>query len=119
MGEFEEFEYERTKSKKTESMKKNIAGFIDGIMIILIYCISFFSNISFFTKLSDSYKILYIFVLFIIYRLITIISFNRTIGMILIGIEFAKETKTELNLKEKLLTIIMVYVNGTDCFDKK
>lgn len=108
------FEHERT-----ESIKKNIAGLIDGILIIIIYCISFFLNISFFINLSDAYKVLFIFIVFMVYRLITIMSFKRTVGMILIGIEFAKENRTELNLKEKLLTTIMLYVNGVDCFDRK
>ena len=115
----EEFEYGKTKSEKTELLKKNIAGFIDGIIIILIYCISFFSNISFFINSTDFFKVLYIFIIFIIYRLTTILTFKRTIGMILIGIEFAKKNKTELNLKERLLTIMMIYINGIDCFNRK
>ena len=117
MNEFDEFE--STKSRKTDSVKKNIAGFIDGIILIIFYSIFFFLNISYFINLSDTFKMLYIFAIFFIYRLITIMTINRTIGMILIGIKFSKEDGTELNVKEKLLTVVMVYINNVDCFNIK
>ncbi len=119
MGKFDEFDHETTKSKRTDFVRKNIAGFIDALIVIIFYCISFFSNISFFIKLTDSNKVLYIFAFFLIYRLISIITIKRTIGMFLLGIEFSKEDETKLNLKEKLLATVMVYVNDVDCYNKK
>ncbi|WP_345094960.1 hypothetical protein [Flavobacterium chungnamense] len=116
MEEFEEFD---NGTIKTDSVKKNIAGLIDAIVIIIFYCISYFLNISYFINLIDTFKILYIFAIFLIYRLVSIIIIKRTLGMTLVGIEFSKGDRTELNLKEKLLTIIMVYINGVDCFNKK
>jgi len=116
MEEFEEFDHGTTKA---DSVKKNIAGLIDAIIVIIFYCISIFSNISYFVNLIDTFKVLYIFAIFLIYRLVSIIIIKRTLGMTLVGVEFSKGDGTELNLKEKLLTIIMVYINGVDCFNKK
>ena len=116
MEEFKEFD---RGAKKTDLVNKNIAGSIDAVIIIIIYCILLFSNITYFINLTDNFKILYIFAFFFIYRLISVMTIKRTVGMSLLGIEFSKEDGTELNLKEKLLTIIMVYINGVDCFNKK
>ncbi|MDR7847119.1 hypothetical protein RIU21_10110 [Riemerella anatipestifer] len=118
MENFEEFEYEKNRSAKADLIKKNIAGTIDAIIVIMLYCILLLSKYyTICNNMTDNYKILYIFAIFIIYRLITIITIKRTIGMILIGIEFSKKDGTRLNLKEKLLATMMVYENNVEYYN--
>lgn len=119
MKESEDFNFTQKKVAKAEALYKNIAGCIDAIAILFLYLISFVTRISFFIPLADSYKILYIFALFIVYRLVIILITGRTIGMYLLGMTFLKEDQTALNTTEKLCAALMVYLNGIDCYATK
>jgi len=119
MKESEDIDFTKKRVIEAEWLYKNIAGFIDAIGILILYLISFVAKISFFLPLADFYKVLYIFALFIVYRLVTILIMDRTIGMYLLGMAFLKEDQTALNTKEKLCAAVMVYIHDIDCYATK
>ena len=118
MNEFKEFE--NYDLKKSGVLRKNGAGIIDAILVILIQTALF----HYYPKLSNviefqnplSLLFFYVFVLFIIYRFLTIFAFGKTIGMAILNMRFAKRNETKLSFKEQILSVLMIYTNTVDCY---
>ncbi|SHG92055.1 RDD family protein [Flavobacterium fluvii] len=120
MTEFKEFENDNYELKKTEVLRKNGAGIIDAILVLVIQTTLF----HYFPKLSNliefpnqlSFMFFYVFVIFIMYRFLTIFAFGKTIGMAILNMQFAKRNETKLSFKEKTLSVVMIYTNTVDCY---
>jgi hypothetical protein len=120
MNEFKDFETENYELKKSGVLRKNGAGLIDAILVILLQTALF----HYFPELSNaidfpnelSFMLFYTFLIFIIYRFITIFSLGKTIGMAVLNMKFAKPNQTQINIKEKILSVLMIYTNTIDCY---
>lgn len=118
MTEFKEFE--NYDLKKSGALRKNGAGIIDAILVIILQTTLFHyypklsSVIEFPNPLNSMF--VYVFVLFIIYRFLTIFAFGKTIGMAILNMQFAKRNETKLSFKEKILSVLMIYTNTVDCY---
>ena len=121
MTEFKEFENNNYNLKKSDVLRKNGAGIIDAILVLVAQTTLFHyypklsSVIAFPNPLSTLF--FYVFVLFIIYRFLTIFAFGKTIGMAVLNMQFAKQNETKLSFKEKLLSVLMIYTNTVDCYN--
>lgn len=121
MTEFKEFENNNYNLKKSDVLRKNGAGIIDAILVLVAQTTLF----HYYPKLSNliefpnplSSMFFYVFVLFIIYRFLTIFAFGKTIGMAVLNMQFAKQNETKLSFKEKLLSVLMIYTNTVDCYN--
>jgi len=120
MNEFKEFDNENYKLKKSDGLRKNGAGLIDAILVILTQTAVF----HYFPELSNliafqsvlSFMLFYVLLIFIIYRSITIFTLGKTLGMAVLNMKFAKRNQTELSFKEKFLAVLMIYTNTVDCY---
>lgn len=120
MTEFKELENNNYNLKKSDVLRKNGAGIIDAILVLVTQTILF----NYYPKLSSviafpnplSAMFFYVFVLFIIYRFLTIFAFGKTIGMAILNMQFAKRNETKLSFKEKILSVLMIYTNTVDCY---
>lgn len=120
MNEFKEFDNENYELKKSDGLRKNGAGFIDAILVILTQTTLF----HYFPQLSNliafqsvfSFMLFYVLLIFIIYRFITIFTLGKTLGMAILNMKFAKRNQSELSFKEKLLSVLMIYTNTVDCY---
>jgi hypothetical protein len=121
MTEFKEFKNNNYNLKKSDVLRKNGAGIIDAILVLVAQTTLF----HYYPKLSNliefpnplSCLFFYVFVLFIIYRFLTIFAFGKTIGMAVLNMQFAKQNETKLSFKEKLLSVLMIYTNTVDCYN--
>lgn len=120
MTEFKEFENNNYELKKSGVLRKNGAGFIDAFLVIIVQTILFYyfpeiaNLIEFPNPLSSMF--FNVFVIFIVYRFLTIFAFGKTIGMAILNMQFAKRNETKLSFKEKLLSVVMIYTNTVDCY---
>ncbi|WP_304197255.1 RDD family protein [Flavobacterium alvei] len=120
MNEFKEFDNENYKLKKSDGLRKNGAGIIDAILVIIFQSTLF----HYFPELSNliafqnvlSFMLFYVLLIFIIYRFITIFILGKTLGMAVLNMKFAKPNQTELSFKEKVLAVLMIYTNTVDCY---
>lgn len=120
MNEFKEFDNENYELKKSDGLRKNGAGFIDAILVILTQTTLF----HYFPQLSNliafqsvfSFMLFYVLLIFIIYRFITIFTLGKTLGMAILNMKFAKRNQMKLSTKEKLLSVLMIYTNTVDCY---
>lgn len=120
MNEFKEFDNENYELKKSGVLRKNAAGFIDAILVIIFQSVLF----HFFPKIANavdfpnalSFTLFYALLIFIIYRLITILFLGKTLGIAVLNIQFAKRNQTGLSFKEKFLSALMIYTNTVDCY---
>jgi hypothetical protein len=120
MNESEEFEIESYKLKKSGALRKNGAGIIDAFLVIITQTILF----HYFPKLWNATKfvnpsglmLINVFLMFTMYRFLTIIAFGKTIGMATLNMKFAKQNESQLSFKEKLLSVLMIYTNSVDCY---
>jgi hypothetical protein len=120
MNEFKEFDNENYELKKSDGLRKNGAGLIDAILVILLQTALFhyfpgLSNLIAFQNVL-SFMLFYVLLIFIIYRLITIFILGKTLGMAVLNMKFAKPNQTELSFKEKFLAVLMIYTNTVDCY---
>lgn len=118
MNEFEEFE--NYDLKKSGVLRKNGAGIIDAVFVLIIQTTLFhyFPQMADFMAFQNPLRSTFVsvFVIFIIYRFLTIFAFGKTIGMAILNMQFAKRNQTELSFKEKTLSAIMIYTNTVDCY---
>jgi hypothetical protein len=120
MTEFKEFKNNNYNLKKSDVLRKNGAGIIDAILVLVAQTTLFHyypklsSVIAFPNPLSTLF--FYVFVLFIIYRFLTIFAFGKTIGMAVLNMQFAKQNETKLSFKEKILSAVMIYTNTVECY---
>jgi hypothetical protein len=120
MTEFKEFENNNYNLKKSDVLRKNGAGIIDAIAVLIFQTTLF----HYFPKLSNgiefsnplSLLFFYVFLIFIIYRFLTIFAFGKTIGMAVLNMKFAKKNETKISFKEKILSVLMIYSNSLDCY---
>ena len=120
MNEFKEFDNENYELKKSDGLRKNGAGLIDAILVILTQTTVFhyfpaLSNLIAFQSVL-SFMLFYVLLIFIIYRFITIFTFGKTLGMAVLNMKFAKPNQTDLSFKEKFLSVLMIYTNTVDCY---
>lgn len=120
MTEFNEFETNNYNLKKSGVLRKNGAGIIDAILVLVTQTtlLHYFSEISNLIEFPNplSLMLFYTFLIFIIYRFLTIFAFGKTIGMAILNMQFAKRYETKLSFKEKILSVIMIYTNTMDCY---
>lgn len=120
MNEFKKFENDNYELKKSDVLRKNGAGIIDAILVLVTQTILF----NYYPKLSNliefpnplSSMFFYVFAIFIVYRFLTIFAFGKTIGMAVFNMQFAKRNETKLGFKEKILSVVMIYINTVDCY---
>lgn len=120
MTEFKEFETNNYNLKKSGVLRKNGAGIIDAILVLVTQTtlLHYFPEISNLIEFPNplSSMLFYTFLIFIIYRFLTIFAFGKTIGMAILNMQFAKRNETKLSFKEKLLSVVMIYTNTVDCY---
>lgn len=120
MNKFKEFDNENYELKKSGILRKNAAGFIDAISVIifgaaLFHYLPILANlIDFPNSLSSTF--FNVFMIFIIYRFTTIFVLGKTLGMAFLNMKFAKPNQTKLSFKEKFLAVLMIYTNTIDCY---
>lgn len=122
MNEFKEFETENYKLKESGVLRKNGAGLIDALLVIIFLNVLFLFIPKLLRDLFESsnlqsFMLFYTFLIFLIYRFLTILTLGKTIGMAIFNIQFAKQNDMKLNFKEKLLSVIMIYINSVDCYN--
>lgn len=123
MNEFKEFEIENYKMKKAGVLRKNGAGILDAIIVIFLQNLLLSSypelaNLMAFPNIL-SYMLFYTLVLFFIYRFLCIFVLGKTIGMAILNMKFAKNNERTLNFKEKILSVVMIYINTIDCYHQE
>lgn len=120
MNKFKEFEIDNYELKKTGVLRKNAAGFIDAFLVLTFQTILFhyFPEIANLIEFPNPLSSMFfnVFVIFIVYRFLTIFAFGKTIGMAILNMQFAKRNETKLSFKEKILSVVMIYTNTVDCY---
>lgn len=91
-----------------------LAGLVDAALIICLFVFSskFLSSISFFQS-NPNFSI---FLGFILYRIITIMIFSATLGMMLFGMKFLNAEGRKIRLNEKLLASVFILFRGVDYY---
>ena len=91
-----------------------IAGLLDAALIIafFVYYLKAFVSIPFINENPN----LSILLGFIFYRLITIVLFNATFGMRMLGLTFLKDEEENLTLKDKFLAGIFILFEDVDYY---
>ena len=120
MTDFKEFKNNNYNLKKSDVLRKNGAGIIDAILVLVAQTTLF----HYYPKLSSAIEFpnplsamfFYVFVIFIVYRFLTIFAFGKTIGMAVLNMQFAKQNETKLSFKEKILSAVMIYTNTVECY---
>ena len=90
------------------------AGLIDAAIIIA--CSVFIVTSMPLDSIIRDYPNLSILIFLILYRVISILLFNSTLGMRILGLTFLTDEKEDLNLKEKLLAGIFILFEGVDYY---
>ncbi len=107
--------------KEANALKKNIAGIIDAAIIIAFFIgVTSFLPQNILDKLQHPIRIeFYILILLALYRLVLIIFFNETVGMRICRIKFLNGGLQPLSLKEKILAVFFILINGTGYYNGK
>jgi hypothetical protein len=111
------FEYERT-----GIIRKNIAGVLDAVLVFVFANLTAFYLIPgdyvnhYFTPINIG---IYFFIVFIIYRLTSILLLTSTVGMRLLKFRYMTETNIKLTKKEKIFAALMIYINGVRNYNLK
>src|SRR5688572_3265236 len=101
-------------NEKVNPMKIVTAGLIDALLTIG-FCLALFS---FFPKITENINpSLCVFFGLIIYRFITILFFNSTLGMKVFNLIFLSGDQENLNIKEKVLASFFILFQGVDYYD--
>lgn len=122
MDNLEEFEEPEFKYHLTGVLKKNIAGFCDAIIVLIIADLlgNFVMPYHFFVTNFSPGKIgLFYLGVFILYRMVTILFLSGSFGMRLLRCQYMHEGNLKLTLTEKALAALMVYINGIRMYDLK
>ena len=122
MDALQEFEEPVFKYQQTGILKKNIAGILDTIVIFIIADLlaTLVIPVGFLGPYLNSVKIaLYYLIVFILYRLVSILFLSSTIGMRLLRCQYMHEGNLKLTTKEKILAALMVYINGIRMYNLK
>jgi len=122
MDKLEEFNQPVFEYERTGIIKKNIAGVLDAVFVFLL------ANWTPFIFISGGHVKqyltlpnigLYFFLIFIIYRLTTILLLTCTIGMRILRFRYMTETTIKLTIKEKIFAAFMIYINGVRNYNLK
>ncbi len=98
---------------KANQAKVVAAGLIDAALTIAF----FVTLVSYFPRFPETINLhLAIFLGFILYRLFTIILFDRTLGMNVFKIFFLSGEEERLNFKEKILASVFILFEGVDYY---
>ena len=121
MDTLQEFNGPLTNYKKTGFLKRHIAGTLDAIfVVVLVYIMIFLLAPA--GYLGDYFSSINVgivcFLIFILYRISTILFLSGTIGMLLLRCRYMTDSNIDLTTKEKILAALMVYINGVRTFNK-
>lgn len=122
MDALQEFDEPVFKYEQTGLIKKNIAGFLDAVLVFILADLmaTFVIPNSFFTHNFTLVKVaLFYFSAFILYRLLTIFFLSSTVAMRILKSQYMNEDSLKLTLKEKILAAFMVYINGIRMYNLK
>ncbi len=122
MDSLQEFDEPVFKYEQTGLIKKNIAGFLDAVLVFILADLlstfvipnSFFAHNFTMAKMAFFY-----FSAFILYRLLTIFFLSSTVGMRILKSQYMHEDSLKLTAKEKILAAFMVYINGIRMYNLK
>ena len=92
------------------------AGLIDASLIISFFVFLMKQNVLSFTIQANPN--LSLLIGFILYRFITILLFDSTLGMMVLKLIFLNADQTTLSIKEKLLASFFILFQGVDYFQK-
>ena len=105
---------------KASSQKRNLSGIIDALIVIVFFIGLYFalpSNIV--ASLIDFMPpALYIFALLPVYRLLTLLLMNETIGMRISSIQLLNGDYKKLSLLEKTCAAFFVLIRDTYYYNK-
>jgi hypothetical protein len=107
-------------SKESDLMSQNIAGIIDGALMITLFLI-LTNNLPQIDldKLQSLFRLeFYIFIMFGLYRLVALLLINSTVGMWLSSIKLQKIDGEKLNIKEKICAAFFVLINGVGYYNR-
>ena len=114
-------EFDKSAEVEASYFKKSMLRIIDAVMVIGIYLL-----IARYLPYGTLYKMIsvvnsYIFalILLIFYRMITILPFGATPGMLLVKVRFLTGEEKRPTIVEKLLAVIFIFTNGVTYFDKR
>lgn len=99
---------------------KNVSGIIDATIVLALFLIVAFSlPVDILAKLQRSIAdVVYILVFLVIYRLLSFIIFNGTIGMRIMRIQILNENLEKISLKEKVCASFFILIKGVSFYKK-
>ena len=110
----------RDQLSRSSFILKNVAGILDAFIVILlsVAIVTFcqWQEIEYFNNLFSNNLIILILTHFFLHRILMILLFSRTFGMLLTNQKYSNPSHSDLTLAEKILAVFMIYVNGTECF---
>jgi hypothetical protein len=122
MDKLEEFNRPVSEYERTGIIRKNIAGALDAALVLVL------ANLAAFYLIPEGYVKqdfpllnagIYFFIIFIFYRLTTILFLTSTIGMRILKFRYMTETTMKLTTKEKIFAAFMIYINGVRNYNLK
>lgn len=122
MDALQEFDEPAFKYLPTGLLKKNIAGFLDAVVIFLLADLlaTFVIPASFFLLHFNLVKMgLFYLGVLVFYRVVTILFLSSTMGMRILNSRYMHEGNSKLTVKEKILAALMVYINGIRMYNLK
>src|SRR5436309_240570 len=115
MDNLNEFDKPSKDFIEVSTLMKNISGIIDAVFTIILTATIKLIAFNSFSNFSSN--LFFLLIVFLSYRFLTIVSFSRTLGMLIMNQIFISADKEKLTIKEKLFASLMVYINGIDCYN--
>ena len=109
----------RIKYEVSGGWKITLAGFIDAaIAIILEFFLMFYRQPSFIYKsVVNLNTSLLALIILIVFRLVFIVIYDRSIGMMIFNLVFLNHEEKQLNIFEKLCAGLFVLIRGVEYYE--
>jgi hypothetical protein len=104
--------------KEINPLRKNICGLIDAGIILTLF-VGIVSSFPLNTLINFKWSVpseLYILASIVLYRFISILIFNRTIGMHVCSIQILNDDLEILSFKEKTFASFFILIHGINYF---
>jgi uncharacterized RDD family membrane protein YckC len=104
--------------KEINPLRKNISGLIDAGIVITLF-VGIYSSLPVNTLINLKWSVpaeFYILVSLVIYRLISLLVFNRTVGMRVCSIQILNDDLEILSFKEKTFASFFILINSINYY---
>lgn len=98
--------------------RKWSAGMLDA-MIVFVFCFPLYyleTDLLIFVMFSEVPFEVLVFMVFLLYRILLLVTFKKTIGMIVFRIQLLNGFNQPLTFWESFTAALFVMINGTDYF---